>query len=275
LGGSRERMARGLRKALAGGWARVVLVRPRDGEERVIERGEPSKTGDGEVVGRIDTLARDGFVKVTVVVDEHLRITMDARHGSATVHRDAGQTPTEGDGAQAGDTPSPALLRAIGLANTDGTISAQNAKKLKQVRHLVELLRPAWTAAVTGSGRALRIVDCAAGNAYVSFVLADAAGRQVDIHPLRLDEHGGWQEQRDGSEVLWSREALAGRGRIGDREVRCTSPEFEVRSHLYPGYDDIDRQDAERLCERFGIERPSGSWPGTIHPKRVRARPRA
>lgn len=109
-----------------------------------------------------------------------------------------------------------------------------------------------------------------------SFVLADAAGRQIDIHPLRIDERGdGWQKQRDGEEVLWPREALGARGRIGGREVRCTSAQFELESHLYAGHDDIDRRDMEVLSERFGLERPAGPWPGRIHPKRVRARPRS
>jgi lincosamide nucleotidyltransferase A/C/D/E len=106
-----------------------------------------------------------------------------------------------------------------------------------------------------------------------SFVLADALGRQIDIHPLRMDERGnGWQEQRDATEVRWSRKELSGRGRIGGREVRCTTPAFEAKSHLYAGHDDIDRRDHELIAERFGLERPSGPWPGTIHPKRVRAR---
>ncbi len=71
---------------------------------------------------------------------------------------------------------SPPLLRAIGIANADGTVSAQNAKKLKQTRHLVELLRPAWEAAVAArrEDRPLRVADLACGNAYLSFVLYDA-----------------------------------------------------------------------------------------------------
>lgn len=106
-----------------------------------------------------------------------------------------------------------------------------------------------------------------------SFVIADAAGRQIDIHPLRLDDLGnGWQEQGGGGEHLWSRDDLSGRGLIRGREVRCTSPEFEARSHLYPSRDDVDRRDHELLAERFGLERPSGPWPGRVHPKRVRAR---
>lgn len=109
-----------------------------------------------------------------------------------------------------------------------------------------------------------------------SFVLSDARGRQLDVHPIRIDERGdGWSERPDGDLARWPREALAGRGWIGGREVRCTSAPFQVESHLYAGHDDVDRRDAELLCERFGLERPRAPWPGTIHPKRVRARPRA
>ena len=105
-----------------------------------------------------------------------------------------------------------------------------------------------------------------------SLVLADARGREIDIHPIRIDDRGdGWQARPNGEMVVWPREALAGRGRIGDRAVRCTSPEFQLKGHLYPGHDDVDRSDIELLCKRFGLERPSSPWPGTIHPKRVRA----
>jgi lincosamide nucleotidyltransferase A/C/D/E len=106
-----------------------------------------------------------------------------------------------------------------------------------------------------------------------SFVLADSRGRQIDVHPLTFDEHGnGWLKQPNGETVCWPREALAGRGRIGDRDVRCTSPEFLVKWKLYPGHDDVDRSDIELLCQRFGLEQPSAAWPGVIHPKRAGAR---
>ncbi|MCA9315139.1 MAG: amino acid transporter [Planctomycetes bacterium] len=106
-----------------------------------------------------------------------------------------------------------------------------------------------------------------------SFVLADARGRQIDLHPLRMDPGGdGWQAQADGSEVRWSREDLAGRGRVGTRAVRCTSPGFEAASHGYEGHDDIDRRDHELLARHFGLPLPTGPWPGHLHPKRVRAR---
>jgi lincosamide nucleotidyltransferase A/C/D/E len=106
-----------------------------------------------------------------------------------------------------------------------------------------------------------------------SFVIADPSGRHIDIHPLRLDEQGnGWQERGD-KENLWSRYDLSALGRIAGTDVRCLSPEFEARSHLYPGHDDIDRRDHASLAERFGFEQLSEPLPGRIHPKRVRARP--
>ena len=106
-----------------------------------------------------------------------------------------------------------------------------------------------------------------------SFVLIDPRGRQIDIHPIEIDDRGnGWQERPDGRKDIWPHEALAGHGRIGDREVRCTTVECQIKSHLYPSHDDIDRRDIQLLCERFGVAPPSAPWPGAIHPKRVRAR---
>jgi lincosamide nucleotidyltransferase A/C/D/E len=105
-----------------------------------------------------------------------------------------------------------------------------------------------------------------------SFVLVDERDRQIDIHPIEIDANGdGWQERPDGRRVIWPKAALSGRGRIGQREVRCTSAEIAVKWHQYEGHDDIDRRDIELLCERFGLEKPAAPWPGTIHPKRVRA----
>lgn len=105
-----------------------------------------------------------------------------------------------------------------------------------------------------------------------SFVVMDPDGRQLDIHPLRVDDAGnGWQAQPDGTEFAWTRDDLSGRGRIGDRTVPCTSPRFEAASHTYDGHDDIDRSDHERIAARFGLEPPAGPRPGVLLPKRVRA----
>jgi lincosamide nucleotidyltransferase A/C/D/E len=105
-----------------------------------------------------------------------------------------------------------------------------------------------------------------------AYVLRDERGRQLDFHPLELDERGdGWQPQREGPPALWPREALAARGTIGGREVRCTSPEFQVESHLYEGHDDLDWAAIRALCERFGLPLPPGGPPGFVHERRSAA----
>jgi lincosamide nucleotidyltransferase A/C/D/E len=106
-----------------------------------------------------------------------------------------------------------------------------------------------------------------------AYVLRDHSGRELDFHPLEFDEHGnGWQAQLDGSRAAWPREALEGRGRIGGREVRCTSAEFQLESHSYQGYDDVDWADVIALCEQFGFAVPEGDPPGFVHERRGRNR---
>ncbi len=102
-----------------------------------------------------------------------------------------------------------------------------------------------------------------------AYVLRDARGRQLDFHPLDFDERGsGWQPQLDGGRYLWPREALEAHGRIAGREVRCTSPAFQIESHLYDGYDDVDWADVVALCEHFELPLPAGGAPGFVHERR-------
>jgi GrpB-like predicted nucleotidyltransferase (UPF0157 family) len=108
-----------------------------------------------------------------------------------------------------------------------------------------------------------------------AYVLEDAQGRQLDFHPLDFDEEGnGLQPQQEGPPAVWPRAALEGHGVIAGREVRCTSPEFQVEAHLYGGYDDVDWAAVRALCERFDLPVPEGGPPGFIHERRsVRAAP--
>jgi lincosamide nucleotidyltransferase A/C/D/E len=109
-----------------------------------------------------------------------------------------------------------------------------------------------------------------------SFVLRDASGRKVDCHPLTFDERGdGWQANvSGGSPYRWPREGLQARGRIAGVEVPCISSELQVRWHVYPDFDDVDWQDIQLLCERFGIEAPPAcrERPGFVAEKRAQLR---
>jgi GrpB-like predicted nucleotidyltransferase (UPF0157 family) len=103
-----------------------------------------------------------------------------------------------------------------------------------------------------------------------AYVLQDSRGRQLDFHPLAIDDEGnGWQPQADGPPALWPREALEGRGSIRGREVRCTSPEFQVQAHLYEGYDDVDWAAIESLSDHFGLPLPPGRRPGFVLERRT------
>ncbi len=90
-----------------------------------------------------------------------------------------------------------------------------------------------------------------------AYVLRDARGRELDFHPLTFDAEGnGWQPQLDGSCAQWPRDALAVQGTIAGRVVRCTSPDFQIESHLYDGYGETDWADVVNLCERFELPLP-------------------
>jgi len=65
---------------------------------------------------------------------------------------------------------SPELLRELHLLTRTGDLNADALRKLKQVNHLVGLLRPALEDVFARFGRPL-VVDAGSGNAYLGFVL--------------------------------------------------------------------------------------------------------
>lgn len=98
----------------------------------------------------------------------------------------------------------------------------------------------------------------AAGEAPKSFVLVDARGRQVDVHPVVFAERrgGGVYLMEDDREWVYPSAGFAGRGRIGGREVRCLTPEVQVVVH--DGYElgEKDYRELLLLHERFGVALP-------------------
>jgi lincosamide nucleotidyltransferase A/C/D/E len=93
------------------------------------------------------------------------------------------------------------------------------------------------------------------------YVLRDARGRQVDLHPLRFDDDGsGVQEMPawlDTPPGVYPAEGLTGRGLIAGREVRCLTPQLQLAHHDYPDPDDVDYDDVRALCERFHLAVPA------------------
>jgi lincosamide nucleotidyltransferase A/C/D/E len=84
-----------------------------------------------------------------------------------------------------------------------------------------------------------------------NFVLADEAGRRLDVHSYTLDAAG-----LNVGGVAYTSEQLTGRGAIGGYPVRCISPEWLVKFHTGYQVDDNDWHDVRLLCERFQIALP-------------------
>jgi lincosamide nucleotidyltransferase A/C/D/E len=97
-----------------------------------------------------------------------------------------------------------------------------------------------------------------AGTPPKSFVMVDARGRQVDIHPVTFDAEGGGVYQMNvGNEWVYPSEGFKGMGSVNERPVRCLSPEVQVLVHA--GYDltQKDYRELYLLRERFGVEPPT------------------
>jgi lincosamide nucleotidyltransferase A/C/D/E len=100
--------------------------------------------------------------------------------------------------------------------------------------------------------------ELVAGGAPKSFVLVDRDGRQVDVHPVVMDEArgGGVYRMDDGREWVYPAAGFAGRGKVAGRYVRCLSPEVQVLVH--DGYEltEKDFRELYLLHERFGVGLP-------------------
>jgi lincosamide nucleotidyltransferase A/C/D/E len=103
-----------------------------------------------------------------------------------------------------------------------------------------------------------------------SVVLTAPRGRRVDAHPLAFDDAGdGWQANaRGGEPYCWPGEHVDARGRITGREVRCISPELQLRWHEHEEFDDVDWADMGALAGRFGLPAP-GPRPGFVSARRA------
>lgn len=88
-----------------------------------------------------------------------------------------------------------------------------------------------------------------------NFVLADDAGRKIDVHAVVLDEHDGvWSEPLDG--IAYPAGSLTGQGVIAGVSVRCVSADFLLRFKTSYAPRSIDREDVAVLCALLGRQVP-------------------
>lgn len=197
---SLQRLERNIAPHLRRGWSRAVFAAPQAADNAdnaaAATRAEQVHPGPGpgvapspEQLAAVFAAARDaanaGLVKHTYVLDEQRRVQVDARHGRPslrTLDEAAARKVMGGRQRPLRPDTSGELLRAIGIMNADGSISATHARKYKQVNHLAELCRPTWERLAAARPRdpaaPIRVLDLACGNAYLSFVLAEVLRRE-------------------------------------------------------------------------------------------------
>ncbi len=91
-----------------------------------------------------------------------------------------------------------------------------------------------------------------------SFVLANGAGLEVDVHAVTFNDEGnGVYRMQNGEDWIYPAEGFGGRGLIGGMSVRCLSPMAQVMCHAH-GYVPVenDFRDMKSLKKRFGVELP-------------------
>ncbi len=87
-------------------------------------------------------------------------------------------------------------------------------------------------------------------------VLEDSAGRQVDFHPVVLDDDGRGVFAPPRNSQGIPADALSGEGTLGGQRVRCLTPHALVAFHTGYEVDGRDWADVRALCERYNIPIP-------------------
>jgi lincosamide nucleotidyltransferase A/C/D/E len=88
-------------------------------------------------------------------------------------------------------------------------------------------------------------------------ILRDSAGRQVDLYLVHLDSAGNaWQSFSTRKWDHFSADELEGRGKIGNRSVRCLSAQAQFRQFLGYEWGDNAIHDLAGLQRKFGVPLP-------------------
>lgn len=89
-----------------------------------------------------------------------------------------------------------------------------------------------------------------------NFVLADGRGRELDVHVIELDQNRNGIYGPPERGTVYPASSLNGTGGIAGNLVKCTSAEWQVKSHSGYELHEKDHLDVRALCERFGLPLP-------------------
>ncbi len=89
-----------------------------------------------------------------------------------------------------------------------------------------------------------------------NFVLADDCGREIDVHVIALNDNGDGMYGAVENGVVFPAASLSGKGKIGNLEVNCISPEYVVKFHSGYVLKEKDYKDVLAICKKFNLEIP-------------------
>ena len=90
-----------------------------------------------------------------------------------------------------------------------------------------------------------------------NFVLADKNNHEIDVHVIALDEDGNGIYGPAENGETYPAASLTGKGRIGNLEVNCISPEYVLKFHSGYELKEKDYKDVLSVCEKFGLKIPN------------------
>ncbi|MDF1661823.1 MAG: SAM-dependent methyltransferase [Planctomycetota bacterium] len=150
----------------------AAVIVARHGERTVVHPREQLE----DVLAR---LSRDGFFKHNYMIGKGTRVKVDARYGKAKVQQleETAWKKVSG-GREDIIRPDNAgnVLKAIGIMKENGSISAREHKKYKQINDFLRVCKPVLDKIINRPRKTadfvLEVSDLACGNSYLAFVLA-------------------------------------------------------------------------------------------------------
>jgi lincosamide nucleotidyltransferase A/C/D/E len=94
-----------------------------------------------------------------------------------------------------------------------------------------------------------------------NFVLADASGREIDVHVMMLDANANGIYGPVENGQMYPSASLAGQGVIQGQAVKCISAQWAVKFHSGYPLQQKDFEDVSALCRKFGLDLPQEYLP--------------
>jgi len=95
------------------------------------------------------------------------------------------------------------------------------------------------------------------GGILTSFTLRDKSGKEIDVHAVRFDKKGnGVYQMKNGKDWIYPAEGFTGKGKVGNREVKCLTAKTQILCHAGYKLAKKDYDEMKALHEQFRVDYP-------------------